>query len=120
MMFSRSDRLRELFRAEIAKALQGVKDPGLSGFLTITDVEISSDRKTLNVFYSLLASLAQRESTRCALERAAPYMRQVLRKRLTLKMIPTIFFIYDDTPRRASRVDKLFLQIEREGEAPDF
>ena len=57
-MFSRNDRLRELFRTEIVKALREVKDPGLSGFLTITDVEISADRKTAKVFYSILGSPA--------------------------------------------------------------
>lgn len=113
-MFSRSDRLRELFRAEIIKALQGVKDPGLSGFLTVTDVQLSNDSKTVNVFYSLLASAVQRESTQAALERAAPYMRQVLRKRMSIKLIPTIVFHYDDTPKNASRIDKLLLQIEDE------
>jgi ribosome-binding factor A len=113
-MFSRSDRLKELYRVEIAKALQGVKDPGLSGFLTITDCQLTADGKTVNVFYSLLGSGAQHESTKDALERAAPYIRQVLRKRLSLKMIPSIVFNYDDTPKRASRIDKLLLQLEQE------
>ena len=116
-MYARSDRLRELFRVEISKALQGVKDPGISGFLTITDVALSADGKTVNVFYSLLGSAVQRESTQAALERAAPYMRQVLRKRVRIKTIPTIVFHYDDTPQRASRVDKLLLQLEQEDRA---
>ena len=118
-MFSRSDRLRELFRVEIIKALQGVKDPGMSGFLTITDVELSTDKKTVNVFYSLLGSGAQRESTQAALERAAPYIRQVMRKRIHIKTIPHVLFHYDDTPQRASRIDKLLLQLEQEGGKPE-
>ena len=118
-MFSRSDRLRELYRVEIAKTLQTVKDPGLSGFLTVTDVELSTDGKTVTVFYSLLGSGAQHESSQKALDRAAPYIRQVLRKRLTVKMIPTIVFHYDDTPKRASRIDKLLLQLEQEDRPED-
>ncbi|MBI3552720.1 MAG: 30S ribosome-binding factor RbfA [Elusimicrobia bacterium] len=118
-MFARSERLKELFRVEITKTLTSVKDPGLSGFLTVTDVDLSADGKTVNVFYSLLGSGAQRESTQKALERASPYIRQVLRKRLTLKMIPAIVFHYDDTPQRASRVDKLLLQLEQEDRPED-
>jgi ribosome-binding factor A len=118
-MFARSERLKELFREEIALALRGVKDPGLSGFLTITDCQLSVDGKTVNVFYSLLGSGVQQESTADALERAAPYIRQVLRKRLKLKMIPAIVFHYDDTPKRASRIDKLLLQIEQEDQPED-
>ena len=94
--------------------MRDVKDPGVSGFLTVTDVELSGDKKILRVFYSILGSEQQRASTGKAFERAAPYIRQVLRKRVTLKMMPQILFIYDDTPAKASRIDKMFLDIERE------
>lgn len=115
-MYARSERLKELFKAEISRALQDVKDPGLTGFLTLTDVELSPDKKTARVYYSILGSEREKKSAADALERAAPYIRQVLRKRLTLKMIPQILFVWDDTPRRASRVDKIFLDIEKESE----
>ncbi len=113
-MFSRSERLKELFHTEISKALEGVKDPGLSGFLTVTDVELSPDKKIVRVYYSILGSAHERDSTARALERSAPYIRQVLRKRLTIKMIPQIVFVYDDTPEKASRIDKMLLDIEKE------
>lgn len=113
-MFSRSERLKELFHAEISRALEGVKDPGLSGFLTITDVELSPDKKLVRVYYSILGSARERENAARALERASPYLRQVLRKRLTLKMIPQIVFVYDETPEKASRIDKMLLDIEKE------
>ncbi len=112
--FSRSDRLKELFKEEIALALRGVKDPGLGGFLTVTDLELAADRKTCTVFYSILGSENERQNARKALERAAPYIRQVLRKRLALKMIPHISFVYDDTPKKASRIDKLLLDLEKD------
>lgn len=115
-MYERSERLQELYRAEITLALQGVKDPGLTGFLTVTDVELSPDKKTLRVFYSILGSEREKASAAKALERCAPYVRQVLRKRLTVKMIPSLLFIFDDTPAKASRIDKMFLDIEREKE----
>ena len=113
-MFARSERLKELFKEELLKALRGVKDPGLSGFLTITDLELSADKKTARVYYSILGSDQQRQSAAKALERAAPYLRQVLRKRVTVKMLPQFFFVYDDTPKNASRIDKMLLEIEKE------
>ena len=113
-MFARSDRLKELFRAELSQALRGVKDPGLSGLLTLTDLNLSPDKKTLFVYYSILGSERQRASASKALERASPYLRQVLRKRVTLKMIPQIKFIYDETPQKAARIDKVLLKIEAE------
>jgi len=114
-MFDRNDRLRELFRGEIAKALRDVKDPGLSsGLLTITDIELSEDRKSLTAFYSVLGTPIERKRTDRALERCAPYIHHLLIKRLKLKLVPKVSFRFDDTPRRASLIDKLLGDIEKE------
>jgi ribosome-binding factor A len=113
-MYSRSDRLQELFREEVVTALRGVKDPGLSGFLTVTGVELSPDKKTLRVFYSIMGSEHDKHSAAKALDRAAPFIRQVLRKRVSIKMIPQVVFVYDGTPEKASRIDKMFLKLEDE------
>ena len=113
-MFSRAERLRELFKVELSLALRGVKDPGLSGFLTLTDLTLSPDLKSATVYYSVIGSGRERENTAKALERCAPYLKQVLRKRLSLRLIPTFTFAFDETPQKASRIDKLLLQIEKE------
>lgn len=112
-MYARSERLKELFKVEILRALQGVKDPGLAGLLTVTDLELSQDKKLVRVYFSVVGSKEQRESTRRALERASPYIRQVLRKRISIKTIPQIVFAYDETPEKASRIDKLLLEISK-------
>lgn len=113
-MFNRSDRLKELYREEIALALQGVKDPGLKGFLTITGLELAQDGKTAKVFYSILGTDEQKADAQHALNRAAKYIRQVIRKRVTVKYTPEFVFVFDDTPRKASVIDKMLLKIEQE------
>jgi ribosome-binding factor A len=115
-MFSRGDRLKEVFKVELTTALRGVKDPGLLGFLTVTDLALSPDMKTATVYYSVLGTAREKESTARALARSAPYLRQVMRKRLKLKTIPHFVFSYDETPQKASRIDKLLLQLERDTE----
>ena len=113
-MYSRNDRLKELYRELIAKLLREVKDPGLTGFLTVTDVALSEDRKTATVYYSILGSEAEREAAGKALERAAPYVRGLLKKQVKVKVVPTLVFQYDDTPKKASRIDELLNKLERE------
>ena len=113
-MFDRNERLRELFRAEISKALRDVKDPGILGLLTLTDIDLSQDRKTVVAYYSVLGTPAERKRTDRALQRCAPYIHHLLIKRLKLKLVPKIEFRFDDTPRRASRIDKLFGDLEKE------
>lgn len=113
-MFDRAERLKELYRELVTDILREVKDPGLAGFLTVTGLDLSKDRKTATVFYSVLGTDAQRESAGKALERAAPYMRELMKKRVTVKTIPNLKFEYDDTPRKASRIDELIHKLEKE------
>ena len=113
-MYNRNDRLKELFRELVTKLLREVKDPGLAGFLTVTDLELSADRKTAKVYYSILGSDEQREAAKKALERAAPYIRSLLKKQVTVKVVPNLVFEYDDTPRKASRIDELLNKLDKE------
>ncbi len=110
----RSDRLRELFREEISKVLRELKDPGLTGFFTLTDLQLSKDRKKATVYYSILGSDRERENARQALARSAPYIKHLLRKRIHIKVIPEVVFEFDSTPQKASRIDKLLLKLEEE------
>lgn len=113
-MYSRNDRLKELYRELVTKLLREVKDPGLAGFWTVTDLQLSVDRKTATVYYSILGSEEQRAAAGKALERAAPYLRVLLKKEVTVKVIPHLVFVYDETPRKASRIDELLNRLEKE------
>jgi ribosome-binding factor A len=113
-MYSRNDRLKELYRELVTKLLREVKDPGLAGFLTVTDLTLSVDRKTATVHYSILGTEEQREAAARALERAAPYLRSLLKKQVTVKVVPNLIFQYDDTPKKASRIDELLNKLDRE------
>jgi ribosome-binding factor A len=113
-MFDRGERLRELFKELITELLREVKDPGLTGFLTITDLKLSADRKNATVYYSIMGSDAERESAGKALERASPYLRSLLKKKVTVKVVPQLLFKFDETPRNASRIDALLNKLEKE------
>ncbi|PCI38841.1 MAG: ribosome-binding factor A [Elusimicrobia bacterium] len=113
-MIERSTRLRELFLQEITRILSEVKDPGLSGFMTITDLELSKDRKTARVFYSMLGSAEDRQKTQKALDRCAPYIRKKMRGRLSIRTTPNLIFQFDDTTERASRIERLMDDLNNE------
>ncbi len=113
-MFERNDRLRELYKELVSTHLREVKDPGLVGFLTVTDVDLSHDRKTLKVFYSILGTESEKERAAQALVRAAPYLRELIKKKVSVKTIPNLVFTYDNTPKKASRIDELLNKLEKE------
>ncbi len=116
--FARSERLRGLFLEELSRALIGVKDPGLSGFLTITGIDLSPDGKTAQVYYSLLGNSADRAATERALARSANFLRQKLYAKLRLKFIPKFTFEFDETPAQAQRIESILDKIQEEGGKP--
>lgn len=113
-MFRRSERLNELFLAEVNFALRDVNGLNSSGIVTITGVKISPDGKDLAVYYSVLGSPQDRERTGGILQGAVREVRESMRKRLRLKYIPNLAFRYDPTPSEAARLEKVFRKLESE------
>lgn len=119
--FKRADRLKGLFLEEIVQAVRELKDPGLAGFLTITDVEVTQDLKEAKVFYSMLGSPIDKELAAKALERSSGFLHRRLFERLSIRRVPVLRFVYDETPEKAQRVEMLLAKIEGEGkDGPAF
>ncbi|OIO09145.1 MAG: ribosome-binding factor A [Elusimicrobia bacterium CG1_02_63_36] len=118
MASNRGIRLRELFLQELTSALRDVKDPGLSGFLTITDLELAKDKKTARVYFSVLGTPEDLKKTERALERSSAFLRQTIRARLRLRTVPHFVFVFDDTPSRANRIERLIDDLNRGEHTP--
>ena len=116
--FRRTDRLSRLLLQELAGLVRDLKDAGLTGFLTLTGVDLAQDLKSARVFYSLLGTEDDRKNTQAALERSAGYLRRELFGRVRMRRIPALCFAYDATPREAGRIDALIEGLNRGDAAP--
>jgi len=95
MLPTRTDRLANEFRQEIATIIhQELKDPGI-GFVTMTRVELSKDVSHAKVFFSCLGEAGEEARSQEALNRSGGFIRSLLTKRFRLKMIPELHFHYD-------------------------
>ena len=112
-MTRRTERINELLRAEISDLLQReLKDPRISGLVSITEVDVSPDLRKAKVFVSVLGEEAEQESTMEAFTAAARYLRQQLTKRLTLRRTPELTFLRDDSLERGAHILALLDQAE--------
>ena len=112
----RVERLREEYRREVSDILRRMKDPRL-GFVTVTDVEVSSDLRHVKVYVSVLGSEEDRKRTLAVLEQARGYVRTEAGQRIRLRHTPEISFVFDPSVERGMRVMTLLNQIRR-GEPP--
>jgi ribosome-binding factor A len=108
---SRSARVADQIRSELAMLIaRELHDPGL-GFVTITRVQVSPDLQHARVYYTALGDeRARRESDR-ALNRAIPFLRRQIGSRLRLKRVAALEFVYDQSIAGQDRIEQLLNDI---------
>ena len=119
MSSQRPSRVGEQIREDLTELLaREVHDPGV-GFLTITRVQVTSDLQSARVYYTTLGDAQARKQSSRALERATPFLRRQLGRRLRLRRIPELHFFFDENIERLDRVERILqeLRTEREGRA---
>ena len=119
-MNRRPDRVAEAIREAVAMFLaEGVKDPRVTGLVTVTGVDVTRDLRHARVHVSILGTEAEKKETMEGLASVAGHLRARLGRTLRLRSTPELDFKYDASIAHAARIDSLLEQI-RTGEAkPD-
>jgi ribosome-binding factor A len=114
MAQQRPTRIGEQIREDLTELLaREVHDPGI-GFLTITRVEVTSDLQNARVYYTTLGDAQARKQSGRALERATPFLRRQLGRRLRLRRIPELQFFFDESIERLDRVERILQELQSE------
>jgi ribosome-binding factor A len=116
----RRERVSGELRDEIAKIVsRGLKDPRI-GFVTVTRVELSADLGHAKAFVSVLGNEDQRRESMAGLKQATGFVRREVGRRIRMRVLPEIQFVYDKgvdaTDRVAQLLDQVRARDEREGE----
>ena len=110
----RPDRVAEAIRAETATFLaSGIKDPRVTGLVTVTGVEVARDLRSARIFVSVLGSDVDRASTMEGLASAAGHLRARLGKALGLRSAPEVAFRLDESIARAARIHAVLEEASR-------
>lgn len=83
-----------------------LKDPRL-GYVTVTGVQVSRDLKFARVHVSVMGDDEVRDASHRTLQRAAPFLRRELGRRIRLRNVPELDFRLDESLEQASRIDRL-------------
>jgi ribosome-binding factor A len=103
----RPRRVGDQIRAILAELVQQqVKDPGL-GFVTVTEVRMSSDLQYATVFVSVMGDPESEAESLATLQRAAPFLRSEVGRRLRLRHTPEMRIRLDQTLAQSDRIDEL-------------
>lgn len=115
--FSRSQRVAEQIRRELAELIRlEVKDPRV-GFITLTDVEITPDYAHAKVFFTSMKGEEGLDEILTGLRRASGFLRRELGRRVRIHTLPELHFHYDASVERGSRLSRLIDEAVREDNA---
>jgi len=105
--FPRTLRVAELIQRELANLIRlEIKDPRVE-MVTLTTVDVSPDYAHAKVFFTVIGDSARIAAVTAGLGHAAGYLRSELARRLELRAIPRLHFIYDESVERGARLSQL-------------
>lgn len=112
--FSRTARVGGQIQRELAQMIQQeLRDPRV-GFVTLSDVEVSRDLSHAKVFITLLDPKQDVAATLEALNKAGGFLRRSLGKRIVMRVVPELHFVYDSSLDTGARVDALLHRVAAE------
>jgi ribosome-binding factor A len=115
--YSRSRRVEEQIHRLLAEFVRReVKDPRV-GPVTLTAVEVSRDMSHAKVFFLPFDQARDPAEVGKALASAAGFLRSLLRKQLSMRQVPELHFLPDESIDRAAKLSVLINRAVRDDEA---
>lgn len=108
------DRISEDIKREIVSVMRELKDPRISGMLTVVKVDVSSDLSYAKVYISAMEGFDVAKQSVKGLTSAQGYIRRQLGSRLHLRKSPELRFIADDSVEKGFELFNKLKEIQNE------
>lgn len=106
--YNRSERIGDLIQIELASIIpREIRDPRLTGLITVTFVEVSQNLAHANIFFTVFSENVDIKQTEEILNHAAGYIRKLLSQRIQCRTVPAIRFRYDAALHKANALSDL-------------
>ena len=113
----RRARVAEEMREQVAQLVaRELKDPRIGGFVTITRVDVAADLTHAKVYVSVLGDEKQKKDTLVGLTAAQGFVRREVGRRMRMRVMPDIQFVYDKGIDATDRVARLLDEVRRKDE----
>lgn len=108
---NRLNRIDEEMKKEISHIITyDLKDPNITGLISVTKVKVSGDLKYAKVYVSML-NAKDNKQVLAALKKSAGFVRTEVAKRINLRTTPEIIFIFDDSIEYGARIDTILKNV---------
>jgi ribosome-binding factor A len=117
----RQEKVARVIREVVSDAIvQHLNDPRISGFVSVTRVEVTPDLRNAEVYLSIFASdESAKDKTFAAITHARTRIQSFLAEALESKFCPVLRFHEDEQFRKTLEVMKLIDQVASEWQNKD-
>ena len=116
---NRPRRVGHLLQREVAALIQReVNDPRVQ-HVTIISVDVSPDLKNARVYFTCLDATANTKKVEEVLNNATGYLRHHLKSRMSLRSVPNLRFIYDESVERGAQINELIYRALHRDDDPE-
>ena len=113
---SRSEKIGDLFRDEIAKIIQKkLRDPRLDKIISVNEVSVARDLAYADIYVSSFETQSedQKQELIHSLNGASGFIRTMLSRTHKIRSTPKLRFRYDDTYERVARLESLLAEASQ-------
>ena len=98
------DRITSDIRIALSEMFRDLKDPRISSLLSIVKLNVSGDLSYATVYVSAIEGETKTLESVKGLKSAAGYLRRELGSRLSLRKVPELRFVADDSIERSAHI----------------
>lgn len=106
----RTDRIAEEIKKELSYMIQNeLKDPRITGLITVTKVLVTKDLKYCKVYVSVFND--DKNSVLDGIKSGAGYMRKELSTRIKIRTVPELQFVLDDSIEYGAHINEVLKNL---------
>lgn len=106
------DRISEDVKREITDIMRSLKDPRITGLLSVVKADLTKDLALCRVYISSLDGYEKAKEAVKGLNSASGYVRRELGLRMNLRRSPEIKFIADDSIEHSAEINELLHKLK--------
>ncbi len=111
---NRMGKVDEELKKEISNIISlDLKNPHLTGLISVSKVKTSPDLKFARVYVTMINEKDKKENLRI-LKQSSGFIRSTLAKRINMRYTPELVFEFDDSIEYGARIDEILNKISAE------
>lgn len=111
---NRMNKVNEELKKEIGIVIdQDLKDPQITGLITVTKVDTTPDFRFARVYVSMINAKSNKGNL-ARLKKCSGFIRSMIAKRVNLRITPELVFVFDESIEYGSRIDAILQEITKD------